>query len=161
MYAAADVAGTNAAWWLPMTEPSTTEANKAAVRGFVEALNQGSLEGLADNYVEHDRAYPGETNSLEEVQAKMEQLSQALPDLTLTIEDMVAEGETVAVNATATATHDDEFYGVEPTGKRIEWAVTVFARVENEEVVEVWALRDVLGIMKQLELVPPVRPGGE
>lgn len=85
----------------------------------------------------------------------MEQLSQALPDLTLTIEDMVAESETVAVNATATATHDGEFYGVEPTGEHIEWAVSVFARVENEEVVEVWALRDVLGIMKQLELVPP------
>ncbi len=136
-----------------MTGTSTTEANKEVVRGFVEALNQGSLEGLADDYIEHDRAYPGETSSLEEIEAKMEQLYEALPDLTLTIEDMVAEAEKVAVNATATATHEGEFYGAEPTGEQIEWAVTVFARVENEEVVEVWALRDLLGIMKQLGLV--------
>lgn len=139
---------------VPMTETSTTDTNKAAVRRFVEALNRGHLDGLVDDYVEHDRAYPGATSSLEEIEAKMGRLYEALPDLRLSIEGMVAEGEKVAVNATATAAHEGEFYGAEPTGERIEWAVSVLARVENEEVIEVWALRDLLGIMKQFGLVP-------
>lgn len=128
------------------TQQTITEANKDVVRGFVEALNEGRLDGLADDYTEHDLAYPGGTSTREEIEAKMAQLSEALPDLTLTIGDMVAEGDTVAVSATASATHESEFYGVEPTGEHIEWAATIFARVENGEIVEVRVLRDVLAL---------------
>lgn len=137
-----------------MGQRSTTQASTEAVRDFIAALNRGHLDGLAEDYVEHDRVYPRQTSSLAEIEAKMAQLADTLPDLALTIEHMVSEGDMVAVNATATATHTGEFYGAEPTGERIEWAVTVFARVEDGTVVEVWALRDVLGIMKQLGLAP-------
>lgn len=84
----------------------------------------------------------------------MDQLDGSLSDLSITIEDLVAEGEKVAVNATASAVHDGDFYGVPPTGKRIEWALTVFARLEEGAVVEAWSLRDVYGIMKQLGITP-------
>jgi predicted ester cyclase len=137
-------------------ENSITEASKEAIRGFVEALNEKQLDGLADDYVEHDRAYPGGTTTLDETKAKMEQLDEALSDLSVTIDDMVAEGQKVAVSATATAIHDGEFYGVAPTGERIEWALTVFARIEDEEVAEAWILRDVFGILQQLGLTPQI-----
>lgn len=136
-----------------MAAPSTTQASKAAVREFIERFNQGSLDGLADDYVEHNRAYPGETVSRDELEAKMDHLAEALPDLTLTVDDMVAEGEKVAVSATATATHAGEFYDVEATGERLEWALMLIARVENDRVAGIWVLRDVLGIMTQLGLI--------
>lgn len=127
---------------------------KAAVKAFVEGFNRGSLDGLAEDYVEHNLAYPEETQSREDLEAKMDRLGEVLPDLTLTIEEMVAEGDTVAVSATASATHQGEFYGVEATGKRIEWALTLFARVEDGTVAEIRVLRDILGIMKQLGIAP-------
>ena len=129
---------------------TTTEAKKDVVRGFVEAFNEGRLDGLADNYIEHDLAYPGRTTTLPDYEAKMDRLADVLPDLTLTIEELVAEGDTVVIHTTASATHEGEFYDVAPTGERLEWAVIMFARVEDGEIVEVHVLRDLLGIMKQL-----------
>ena len=132
---------------------TTIEANKDAVRGFIEAFNEGRLDRLAENYIEYDLAYPGGTSTLEDFEEKMDRLGEVLPDLTLSIEDMIAEGETVAVDLIASATHEGEFYGVEGTGERLEWALTMFMRVEDGEIVEVRVLRDLLGIMKQLGLV--------
>lgn len=137
-----------------MSTGSSSQTSKAAVREFISALNENRLDGLAEDYVEHDRAYPGESRRLEDIEARMDQLNGSLSDLTISIEDMVTEGEKVAVNATASAIHDGDFYDVPPTGERIEWALTVFARVEEGEVVEAWSLRDVFGIMKQLGITP-------
>lgn len=137
-----------------MADSTTTDSSKTAVREFVDRFNQGSLDGLSPAYLEHNRAYPGETVTRGDFEAKMDRLDEVLPDLSLTIEDMVAEGEKVAVSATASATHAGEFYGVSGSGKRIEWALMLIARVENGEVAELWVLRDILGIMKQLGIAP-------
>ena len=132
---------------------TTIEANKDAVRGFVEAFNEGRLDRLADDYTEYDLAYPGGKRTLEDFEEKMDRLSDVLPDLTLTIEEMIAEGEMVAVDLTASATHEGEFYGVAGTGEGLEWALTMFMHVEDGKIAEVRVLRDLLGIMKQLGLV--------
>lgn len=137
-----------------MAGNDTSQTSKETIRRFVEALNAGRLEGLADDYVEHDLAYPGATSSRETVEAKMDQLSESLSDLTLTIEDMVAEEATVAVRAIAEATQVGEFFGAAPTDERLRWSVTLFARVEAGAVAEVHVLRDRLGIMQQLGLNP-------
>lgn len=136
-------------------DDSVTEASKDAIRGFVQALNEKQLDQFADDYIEHDRAYPGGTTTLEEAEAKLEQLDKSLSNLTLTIDDLVAEGERVAVSVIATAIHDGEFYGIPPTGEQIEWAAMVFARIEGGEVVEAWILRDVFGILQQLGVIEP------
>lgn len=137
-----------------MTGNDTLEANKRVVRAFVEALNQGRLDGLSQDYIEHDLAYPGGTSTRSDVEAKMARLAEALPDLTLTIEDMVAEGDRVAVHATASATHAGAFYGAAPTGERLEWTAMLIARVEDGVVTDVRVLRDVFGILQQLGLGP-------
>jgi predicted ester cyclase len=136
-------------------DDSVTEASKEAIRGFVQTINEKQLDELSDDYVEHDRAYPGATTTLEDAKAKMEQLDESLSNLTISIDDMVAEGERVAVSLTASAIHEGEFYGVPPTGEQIEWAATVFARIEGGEVVEAWILRDIFGILQQLGVIEP------
>lgn len=136
-----------------MADIKTTEDSKATVEEYVRQFNEGSLSGLAEQYVEHNRAYAGGTSTLEDFESKMARLSEVLPDLTLTIEDMVAEGTHVAVNATASATHRGEFYGVEGTGTRLEWAIMMFVRVEDGKIAEMQVLRDILGILQQLDLV--------
>lgn len=123
--------------------------SEAAVRDFISAFNDNRLDGLAEDYVEHDRADPVDSRQLNDIETRMDQLDGSLSDLPIGIEDTVAEGDRVAVNATASAVHEGDFYGVPPTGERIEWAHTVIARVEEGLVVAAWPLRDDFRTRKQ------------
>jgi predicted ester cyclase len=73
----------------------------------------------------------------------------AFPDFHITIEDMVAEGDRVAVRQTTTATHQ----GIPPTGKRITVSGIHITRVVDGKSVEDWGNDDVLGLMQQLGVI--------
>ena len=74
----------------------------------------------------------------------------AFPDLRHSIEDMIAEGDTVAVRLTVRGTHQSKFMNIPPTGGPIEFTAMHFYRIADGKLAEEWANFDSLGLVKQL-----------
>jgi steroid delta-isomerase-like uncharacterized protein len=129
-----------------------TDDNKALVRQFIERVfERGEIaavdELVADDFVPH--TYPGTTDR-EGLKRAMERVSQGLADARFTIEDVIAEGDLVAVRLTSGATQVGEFMGMRPTGKRYEIEEIHIFRVADGRISEHWHQFDQLGMMRQL-----------
>ena len=74
----------------------------------------------------------------------------AFPDMTLTIEQQISEGDTVVTRWTARGTHEGELFGIAPTGKRVSVGGVVISRVIDGQLVEDYESYDVHGMMRQL-----------
>jgi predicted ester cyclase len=81
-------------------------------------------------------------------------LLHAYPDLHVAAEDIVGEGDLVAVRNTVTGTHQGEHLGKAPTGASVRYAEVFFLRFANGRIIETWGLVDLLSQMKQLGAVP-------
>ena len=81
-------------------------------------------------------------------------LWDAFPDLHITIQDMVGEGDSVAWRLTVTGTHEAEFRGIPATGTHVQFAAQYIFRLLNGKIVERWTSLDRLGVMVQLGAIP-------
>ncbi|MCL7418099.1 MAG: ester cyclase [Halalkalicoccus sp.] len=138
------------------------EQNKGLVRRFVrEVVNAGDYEVVdelfAAEYVRHDPTLPEEKRGPGGFKETVEMWRTAFPDVEMTIDAMVAEGDLVAFRATETGTHEGTFMGIEPTGKRVELTGNVMHRLEDGKLVETWASFDMLGLMEQLGAIELAR----
>ncbi|QDN84301.1 ester cyclase [Streptomyces sp. S1A1-7] len=79
---------------------------------------------------------------------------KAFPDLRWTVEDMRAEGDTVAIRYTMTGTHMGPFAGVEATGRAIRAESMAFYRLAHGKIVEERAQLDMLSILQQMGAIP-------
>jgi steroid delta-isomerase-like uncharacterized protein len=77
----------------------------------------------------------------------------AFPDVQVTIEDMVAEGDKVMVRLTTRGTHQGEFAGIPPTGKQITMTGMEVVRIANGKIVERCANFDQLSFYQQLGVI--------
>lgn len=145
----------------------SVEENKAVVRLFIEAGNniKGDVSKvpalvaacLAPGHVHHVPAQNSETK-LEETTAFYNMFFSAFPDVQYTIDDMVAEGDKVAMVATSTATHRGVYQGMPGTSRRfVTHAVDVF-RVIDGKITDEWSYPDLLGLMQQLGAIPSGPP---
>ncbi|HEX7801612.1 MAG TPA: ester cyclase [Pseudoxanthomonas sp.] len=78
----------------------------------------------------------------------------AFPDLVWTVDQMVAEGDTVAIRYTMTGTHRGDFAGVAGTGKPVTAQSMAFYRLENGRIVEERAQLDLLAVLQQIGAIP-------
>ena len=134
---------------------SAAEENKAVVRRvYTEVMLNDDLsmipELFADEYVYHSPGSPdvyGPDSFRELVTA----YRAAFPDFLQTADLLIAaEGDTVVSRWTSTGTHQGEFLGVPPTGKRVTFTGVVITRVAGGKVVEDWELVDMPGLLQQL-----------
>jgi predicted ester cyclase len=95
---------------------------------------------------------------LEGLKQDIQYLRAGFPDLHLTIEDMVADADTVWIRMTARGTNRGPFMGP-PTGKPIHITVMDVCRFENGRIVEHWGVPDRFAVLAQLGLLP--RPVGQ
>jgi steroid delta-isomerase-like uncharacterized protein len=134
-----------------------SEENKEVARRFYEAINAGRLEIIdelvAPNLVEHEE-FPGISGGREGVRQFFQMIRTAFPDFTMTMDDMVAEGDRVFIRATMRGTHKGEFMGIPATGRQIEVPTGDFARFEGGKVVEHWGVTDTGKMMQQLGVMP-------
>jgi steroid delta-isomerase-like uncharacterized protein len=141
----------------------SAEENKAIVRRFWDVWEQGNIdlvdEVLASNYVNHTPATPEQPTGPEGVKAVVSMFRSAMPDLRVVVEDMIAEGDKVAVRYTLEGTHEGELFGVPPTGQRLSIKSIAVERVSDGKIREHWRVTDSLGMMQQLGVVP--EPGQE
>ncbi len=140
------------------------EENKLLIRRlFEDVINTGEVERadelVADDFVEHNPA-PGQGSGLEGFKQVVAMLHSAFPDLVITIDELIAEGDLVSVRLTARGTHGAPFQGIQPTGKRVEWGGISMIRIAGNKVVERWFHADSLGLMRQIGAIPApgVRP---
>lgn len=81
----------------------------------------------------------------------------AFPEARFTIEDLIAEGNTIAFRQTLRGTHQGDYLGIPPTGKQVTIpGISVF-RIANGKAIEQWTNADDLGGMQQLGVLPPMR----
>ena len=84
-----------------------------------------------------------------------EGLWKAFPDLCISIEDAVGEGDKVAWRLDVTGTHKAEFRGVPATGNKVNFAAQYIFRFNNDKIVERWTNLDRLGVLIQIGAIPP------
>ena len=131
------------------------EENRAIVRRLIEAINKRNL-ALLDDLIAQDffyHAQPHEIQGLDVVKQVIEDEVKGFPDLLVTIEDMIAEGDKVWVRLEQTGTHTGEFLGLAPTGKKIEYASVAIWRIANGKIVEGWGVYDYLDSYKELGFI--------
>jgi len=137
----------------------SSEDNKAVVqRFFEEVFNQKQLdragEFVGPDYLDH-AAVPGQGPGLEGAkQQRWARYFAAIPDLHVTIDDLVAEEDKLTVRYTVEGTQQGELLGVPPTGKRFRTSAICIYRLAEGKVAEVWEQMDTLGLMQQLGVIP-------
>jgi steroid delta-isomerase-like uncharacterized protein len=107
-----------------------------------------------ERYTIHDRALAEDLQGPELYRALAAGTREVFPDMTITVEDTVAAGGTVAVRWTMRGTHEGEFLGVAPTGRTVTLPAIEFDRFEDGRLVETWTQSDQLGLLEQLDAGP-------
>ena len=134
-----------------------SEQNKAVFQKMMSALNSKDLTTLesvvADDFVDND-AMPGMAADREGMINMMHMFLGAFPDLNLTVNHWVAEGELVVGAMTTSGTQTGEFMGMPPSGKKFSMSEMHMARVANGKIVEHWGVGDHMSMMQQLGIAP-------
>ena len=135
-----------------------TEENKALVRHFYEEVfnnkNQAGIDAfVAPNGIDHDLP-PGLPGGIEGTKLFIGMYLAAFPDLHITIEDQVAEGDKVTTRWTTRGTHQGELMGIPPTNKQVTVTGIDINRIEGGKSVEHWLNIDTLGMLQQLGVIP-------
>lgn len=136
-----------------------TENKELVRRSNNEIWGKGNLEMLdeyvADDYVEYNTASPEPIRGPEGYKQNVQMVRTAFPDLEVTTEDLIAEGDKVVTRYTLTGTHEGELMGIEPTGKTVEFEGISIGKLEDGKVVKGWSNIDVVGMMQQLGVTEP------
>jgi steroid delta-isomerase-like uncharacterized protein len=130
----------------------TTEANKQLVYRFAELSNQRNWNDYAqiivENYIQHN---PMLTPGLRGIQEGFQAFLTVFPDLQVTVESVLAEGDYVVGRFTWSGTHKADFMGISATGKYAKWSSMDWWRVEDNKLAEHWDVVDWSSLLQQLQ----------
>ena len=134
---------------------SSRDDNIATQEKAAERLNAGDVDAgvdimFAPDAVDHDPA-PFQEQGREGFRRFFHYLVSAFPDFTITPERMVADDDSIAFAYTLTGTHQGEFEGVAPTGRRVEVRGLQLGRFENGQIVERWGATDMATLVSQIQ----------
>jgi predicted ester cyclase len=131
-------------------ETLTLQENKALLGQLVEAINAGDISAvedlLAPTMIEHEAPAPALPNRQAFLQ-RLEDLIVAFPDLRLTIDDLIAEGDKVVLRATLVGTHAGPYGDLAPTGRPATLRLSDTFRVAGGRIVEHWGVCDCLAAL--------------
>lgn len=136
----------------------TTDANKALVRRFYDALNTRDLalldELYTNDFVSHGGMGIGTMRGLDSLKQVIGLMLTAMPDLKFTIEALIAERDEVVVRGRLSGTHQGDFFGIAPTGKQVSWTDSTIYRIADDRLAERWFNDDQLSLLQQLGAIP-------
>jgi len=115
-----------------------------------EQLIADTIDELFDPDVRIRTPMPVESTGRQALKDVFGALHRAFPDLHVTVEDLIAEGEKVVGRNVITGTHRGEHLGLAPTGKRITYQEIFVFRFVEGRVVETWGVVDVAAQLRQL-----------
>jgi C-1 hydroxylase len=139
------------------------EETKAIIRSHIEALNKQDLayidDFVAPDYVNHTRQFQGQDGFKQFMTTHL----KTFPDFHVTIEDIIAEGEKVCLRIIVTGTHEGEYRGLAPTGKKMKIRGVQIYRIVDGKAVEGWTdynfYPDQLDLLKQLGVIEYTEKG--
>ena len=129
------------------------EENKNIVRRYQEIYNNNDLDRLTEVVSENlltPKIMSGIPPGLEGAKVAHQIMLAGFPDYQTIIEDLMAEGDTVAARITMTGTHQGSFMGIPPTGKFISFTGIYIARIASGKIVEHWGEEDGVSLLQQL-----------
>jgi steroid delta-isomerase-like uncharacterized protein len=134
--------------------------NKAVVRRwFEEVWNQGSeatidelfsAEGVAHGLGDSEADVHGPA----EIKPFVAHIRGSIPDVHIQVQDMLCEGDRVAIRVTLQGTHTGQGLGVAPTGRRVSIQGIIIVRIVNGQIAEGWNSYDQLGLLRQVGALP-------
>jgi steroid delta-isomerase-like uncharacterized protein len=135
-------------------------SNKATVRRFEEAMSSGDDDLIAktiDEVFQPDALIrtplPIRATGAQAIAEVFGTLRRAFPDLHVSVEDLIAEGDKVVSRNTVTGTHKGEYMGRPPTGKSVTYNEIFIMRFVDGRIAETWGVVDVLAQMRQLGVI--------
>ncbi len=130
------------------------EENRSVIRRAYEELWNGRKVDVVDELVTEDflnhAAPPGRQRGRQGLKDVVRMFEGAFPDFRYEVEDVIAEGEKVAVRDIFRGTHQGDFMGIPATGNRVTMEAIHIFRFDGGRVAEHWVARDDLGMMRQL-----------
>ena len=134
---------------------SDSEANKAIVRRYFEMFNSGDLSQLADIVSEdYGDKLEGQSSGIAVIRSYLEGLKASFPDLTWSIEQIIGEGDRVAVMNRVSGTQVNDFGQIKATGNRVDFAAFQFYRIADGKLAEHWEVADFAKFQEQLTAMP-------
>jgi cytochrome P450/predicted ester cyclase len=131
---------------------------RTLVRRYYDALNRHDLNALDDvvsvDLVHHGLPGARDRDALKEMLARY---LAGFPDLVHTIEDVVVEGDRIAVRTTTAGTHTGSFLGHVPSGRGFRAATLSLYRTDEKLIREVWEVFDTISMLQQIGLYVPAR----
>lgn len=149
----------------PVTPPVSTApkgtadlgANRAVALRFYDIFNAGNFDAfgqiVAPDAIDHEPA-PGQTQGLEGLKVALTGFKVAFPDLKVTPQDTIAEGDKVVVRSVSKGTNTGSFAGIPASGKPVVLESIDIDRIVNGKIVEVWHIEDLFGVLIQIGAVP-------
>jgi steroid delta-isomerase-like uncharacterized protein len=130
---------------------SDIEANKAIVRRYFETFNAGDFDRL-DEIVSHDYGdnLEGQSAGIDVIRKYLQGLKASFPDFTWTIEQIIAEGDRVAVMNSVSGTHLHDFGEMKATGNRVNFKAFQIYRIADGKLAEHWEVADFARFQEQL-----------
>ncbi|RJQ50779.1 MAG: ester cyclase [Actinobacteria bacterium] len=144
----------------PEMHHTAQERNKSLVRKMIEEYFNKRDESSLERYVSADlldhELPPEMPRGLEGFRQYLDGYLKAFPDLFVTIEDVIAEGDKVVVRARYRGTNQGDLFGMAATGKCVDYAGIDIVRVQDGMIVEHWGIGDAYTMMTQMGIVPEV-----
>lgn len=135
-----------------------TDIKELSRRILDEVWNHQNLDAvdemIAATFVQHDPQSPRVVSGVEGYRRFVQYYLTAFPDCHFTVEDQIAEGQTVMTRWTVTSTHTGNLGSIPATGRRSTVTGITCSRVENGKFVESWTNWDTLGMIQQLGVLP-------
>jgi steroid delta-isomerase-like uncharacterized protein len=137
-----------------------TDENKAIAERFInEVISDNNWdkagEVLSDDLVMYHPSAPGGSISgLENVKGMLMGFRAGFPDLAISIEDEIAEGDKVVIQWRGRGTHTGDLFGMPPTGRSVNVGAVSIFRIADGKIVEDHISEDTMGMMKQLGVIP-------
>ena len=114
-------------------------------------------ELFAEDFVNHSQP-PNLPQGREGFKALTSMYKSAFPNMSMVLEDLLADGDRVIVRWVSTGKHEGEFNGIPATGKEVRVTGIGIDRIAGGKVAESWGEFDLAGLLMQIGAVPP--PGG-
>jgi predicted ester cyclase len=138
--------------------PSAEENKALARRWFEDLFNAGNLEVadeiIAPDHVNHDPTLPDIPPGPEGQKQVVNLYRSAFTNAHISIEEQLAEGDSVVTRGTGSGTHQGELMGVAPTGKQVRITGIIINRLSDGKIAESWTNYDALGVMRQIGAIP-------
>jgi predicted ester cyclase len=126
----------------------TTESNKTFMQEYLTAIRKDKNPDTLDQYIAED-----------ELKQHIAMYETSLPGYWIEVEDLIAEGDKVAVRGTVHGVHNGQLMNIAPTGREVAFTLFITYRIVNGKIVEHWMLPDMLSLLQQVGALPAPAQG--